>query len=199
MNKNMGLHIMAVVGALVVGQHAWAQTETVTVKRDAPLRESPAESAPTLASLPAQTPVTRMQGRRGPWIEVRTAQGQTGWVHLFDVGTAPAAQSGNFATGALRGLTGLFGGGNSLAPTTRTATATIGIRGLGAEEITNAQPNLNAVVMMEALRVDAGQAQQFGSVAGLAAQPVEPLPAPPPPAGSTAPGATGSVTGGDNR
>ncbi len=67
-----------------------------------------------------------MQARRGPWIEVRSAQGVTGWVHMFDVGTTPVAQGGNFATGALRGLTGLFGGGaqvlersDNVAPSSR--------------------------------------------------------------------------------
>jgi hypothetical protein len=190
--------MLAAVSALAIGHGAWAQSETVTVKRDAQLRESPADAAPSLASLPAQTPVTRLTARRGPWIEVRTAQGQTGWVHLFDVGTAPAAQGGNLATGALRGLTSLFGGGNALAPATRTSTATIGIRGLGAEEIASAQPNLTAVMMMETLRVDAGQAQQFGAVAGLAPQRVEPLPVPPPP-GNPATPATGAGAAGDSR
>lgn len=199
MAKNTCLSMLAVVSALAIGHSAWAQSETVTVKRDAPLRESPAESAPSLASLPAQTPLTRLQARRGPWIEVRTAQGQTGWVHLFDVGTAPSAPGGNLATGALRGLTSLFGSGNALAPASRTSTATVGIRGLGAEEIASAQPNLSAVMMMETLRVDAGQAQQFGDMAGLAPQWVEPLPVPPTPAGPAAPGATGAGAAGDSR
>lgn len=199
MNKSNCFRMLAVASALAIGHGAWAQSDAVTVKRDAQLRESPAESAPSLASLPAQTPVTRLQARRGPWIEVRTAQGQTGWVHLFDVGTAPVAQGGNIATGALRGLTSLFGGGNTLAPAARTSTATIGIRGLGAEEIASAQPNLTAVMMMETLRVDAGQAQQFGAAAGLAPQPVEPLPVPPTPGSAAAPGAAAAGAAGDSR
>jgi hypothetical protein len=174
---------------------AAATADTVFVKRDTQLRESPAESAPALAQLPAKAQVTRLAARRGPWIEVRTAQGATGWVHMFDVGTTPVAQGGNFATGALRGLTSLFGGGNSLAPT-RTATSTIGIRGLGAEDITNTQPNPMAVTLAEALRVDATQARQFGTMATLTPLAVEPLPVPPRPqqAASPSPGAgqTGS-------
>lgn len=194
MGKRSCRHVLAIVSALAIGQTALAQTDTVTVKRAAQLRESPAESAAILASLPVQTQLTRLANRRGPWIEVRTGQGQTGWVHLFDVGTVPVAQGGNFATGALRGLTGLFGGGNALAPGTRTATATVGIRGLGAEEITSAQPNLLAVTLMETLRQDAAQAQQFAAAAGLAAQAVAPLPVPPTPAGSTTPGAAAAGT-----
>lgn len=199
MGKRFCQHLLAIVAGLVIGQAALAQANTVTVKREAQLRESPGDSAAILASLPVQTQLTRLATRRGPWIEVRTAQGQTGWVHLFDVGTAPVAKGGNFATGALRGLTGLFGGGNALAPSSRTATSTIGIRGLGAEEITNAQPNPTAVILMEAMRLDAAQAQQFGTMAGLALHTVEPLPVQPTPTSTAAPGAAGNATGGSDR
>jgi len=201
MGKRSCQTLLAVAAGLVISQIALAQsnTVTVTVKREAQLREAPADAAAVLASLPVQTQLTRLATRRGPWIEVRTAEGRTGWVHLFDVGTMPVAQGGNFATGALRGLTGLFGGGHSLAPATRTATATIGIRGLGAEEITNAQPNPTAVMLMETLHMDAAQAQQFGTLAGLAVQAVQPLPVPPTPTSAAAPGAAGEATGGDSR
>lgn len=199
MSKRSCQLVLAIVSALAIGQTALAQTDTVTVKRTAQLRESPAESAAILASLPVQTQLIRLANRRGPWIEVRTGQGQTGWVHLFDVGTVPVAQGGNFATGALRGLTGLFGGGNAFAPGTRTATATIGIRGLGAEEITSSQPNPMAVTLMETLGLDAAQAQQFAAAAGLAPQAVAPLPVPPTPANSTTPGAAGDAAAGADR
>ncbi|MCB2001776.1 MAG: SH3 domain-containing protein [Burkholderiaceae bacterium] len=187
----------AIASCLLISQAILAHADTVTVKRDTQLRESPSAAAAELAALPAQTPLTRLETRRGPWIEVRTTTGQTGWVHLFDVGTTPAASGGNFATGALRGLTSLFGGGNSLAPTKPMQTATIGIRGLGAEEIANAQPNLTAVTLMETLHMSAAQAQQFGAVAGLAPMAIEPLPVPPMPAQPATPGSTG--TGGGNR
>lgn len=191
MGKRSCQSILLVLSTLLIHPAAWSQNDTVTVKREAQLRQSPADSAASLAALPVQTPLTRLASRRGPWIEVRTAQGQTGWVHLFDVGTVPVAQGGNFATGALRGLSGLFRGGNALAPQSRTATATIGIRGLDAQDIANAQPNLNAVTMMEALRVDAAQAQQFAGAAQLLPQQVDPLPVPPRPASPQAPSAGG--------
>lgn len=181
-----GLSVLVSMG--VQAQTPAPAADTLIVKRATQLRETPSESAPGLAALVPQATVTRLQARRGPWIEVRSAQGVNGWVHMFDVGTTPVAQGGNFATGALRGLTSLFGGGNSLAPN-RTATSTVGIRGLGAEEITNSQPNLTAVAMVETLRLDAQHAQQFASMAALTPMVIEPLPVPPrptPPAGSGA-------------
>ena len=61
---------------------------------------------------------------------------------MFDVGAqaGTAAAGSNTATSGLRSLGGLFGGGSST-----TATATVGIRGLSAEDIANAQPNPAAV------------------------------------------------------
>ena len=172
--------------ALPLMAQAQAQADTVTVKREAQLRESPSESAPSLGALPVRSQLTRLAARQGPWIEVRNAQGATGWVHMFDVGTAPVAQGGNVATGALRGLTSFFGRGSALAPaTTRTATSTIGIRGLGAEDIASAQPNLTALALVETLRLDAAQARQFGMGAALTAQLVDPLPIPPRPASAS--------------
>ncbi len=181
MQNHFGKFLAAAGLAVVTSLAAQAQApapaaDTLIVKRATQLRQSPAEAAPELAALAPQTTVTRLQARRGPWIEVRSAQGVNGWVHMFDVGTTPVAQGGNFATGALRGLTGLFGGGNALAPT---RTATIGIRGLGAEDITNAQPNLAAVALVENLRLDATQARQFATAAGLTPLAIEPLPVPP--------------------
>lgn len=169
---------------------AQAQGEAAVMKRAAELREAPAESARAVAALPAQSAVTRLGERRGPWIEVRSGAGATGWVHMFDVGTAEtSAASGNPATGALRGLTNLFSkGGNQRVVT---PTATIGIRGLGAEDLAQATPNMQAVGQMEALRQNERQAREFGREAKLATIDVPALPTAPRPAstgGGAAPG-----------
>ena len=110
---------------------------------------------------------------------------------MFDAGVPPTAQGGNNASGALRGITSLFGRGTG-QPAVTTPTATAGIRGLGAEDIANAQPNLDAVARAESLRQDAAQARLFGSDATLSAQAVQPLPVPPAPTRATT---TGTGTG----
>ena len=107
---------------------------------------------------------------------MRTAQGATGRIHMFDAGTNPPTQGGNAATGALRGLTSFFGKGTTAAPAS--GTSTIGIRGLGAEDIANAQPNLAAVGQVEAMRQNAAQARQFATSAALTLQTVAELPVP---------------------
>ena len=96
------------------------------------------------------------------------------------------ASGGNPLSGALRGVQGLFA-----KPADRpltTATSTIGIRGLGAEDIANAQPDSAAVARMEALRVSDADARGFAQTAAWQPVQVDPLPAPAPVRGTTAPG-----------
>jgi hypothetical protein len=62
------------------------------------------------------------------------------------------------------------------------STSTVGIRGLGAEDLANAQPNLAAVAQADANRANAAQARQFAGGASLSSRQVEPLPVPAPPA-----------------
>ena len=171
--------LRAVALALLLLPQAWAQEAALT-RRATELRDAPADSARSLASLPAQAPVTRTNERQGPWVQVRTASGATGWVHLFDVGpaagSADAGSNGasNLVGGALRGVTNLFGGGSR--PTQAATTA--GIRGLGAEDLAQAQPDAAAVTQMEALRQSEAEARSFAGRSAWRPAAVEPLPSP---------------------
>ena len=178
---------LAAMLVLAAGQAA-AQ-EQVLVKRPAELREAPGEGSRSLGALAVQTPVIRLGERQGAWIRVSTGstpQGTTGWVHMFDV-AAPGTprQGGNAATGALRSLTGFFNKGSAQTPASNLATSTVGIRGLGAEDIAGAQPNPAAVGRIEAMRMDAAQARQFARDALLSSQAVDALPEPPKPHAQT--------------
>ena len=108
-----------------------AHAQTAVVKRSTELRESPADNAPSLGSIPANTQVTRTSERNGPWVKVQTPEGASGWVHNFDMGAAnSAAPSGNnnASTGSMRTLGGVLGRGGT---TTTTPTSTAGTRGWG--------------------------------------------------------------------
>ncbi|MDB5964995.1 MAG: hypothetical protein JWQ72_1495 [Polaromonas sp.] len=182
------LHMWLGWGALaLVAGSALAQSEAVLIKRAAPLRDAPGEASRTLAALPLLSSVTRLGERLGPWIKVRTADGTQGWVHMFDVTAPNSVQAGGAGTGALRSITGFFNKGSAQANAGSLPTSTVGIRGLGAEDLANSQPNLAAVAQADAGRVDAGQARQFASTAALSSRNVSPLPVPAAPARSTAP------------
>ena len=166
-----------------------AAQEAAMTKRATDLRDSPAEAAARVRPLAAQTVLTRLTERSGPWVQVRLADGATGWLHLFDLGptsggastTAPAESSGS---GLLRGVTGLLGRGSSSSATTSTSAS--GIRGLDKADIQRAQPNLAAVAQVEGLRQSDAQARDFAARANLQAVAVDPLPAPPRPASTQA-------------
>ncbi len=164
------LCVVALTAALPLA--ATAQEAAVT-RRAVELRDAPADGGRAIASLPAQAAVTRTAERKGPWVQVRTAQGATGWVHLFDVGPAAGPAEGAGAGGALRGVTSLFGAGR---PTQTGGTA--GIRGLEAQDIANANPNPAAVTQMENLRQGEGEARAFADRAALRPVAVDPLPSP---------------------
>jgi hypothetical protein len=164
---------LLVAAALTGPVHA--EEEAAVVKRGSELRETPGDTGRVLAPLPADTAVTRTGERQGAWVRVRTAAGAAGWVHLFDVG--PASGSGsNAVAGALRSVTGLFS--RPAAQRTTASTSTIGIRGLGAEDLAQAQPDPQAVARMEALRQSDNDARQFARRAQLTPVSVEPLPEP---------------------
>lgn len=159
----------------------FAQTDALVAKRATELRDAPGDAARSIASLPAQTTLTRLTARQGPWVQVKAASGQTGWVHMFDMGTPGTTSTvASTAQGALRGLSNLFNRGS--AQNAGAPTSTVGIRGLGAEDIANAQPNLAALAQADSLRMDAAQAKRFAAEATLAARTVEALPEPAPPA-----------------
>ena len=172
--------LAAVVAAAALAMPAHAQEEASIIQRATELRDVPGTTGASLGPLAVDSPVGRTGERKGSWIKVRTPQGAVGWVHMFDVGTrsnaAPA--SGNAATSGLRSLGSLFSGNGG----STTATSTVGIRGLDAEDITNAQPNRAAVTQAEQQRVGAQQARRFASTASLQAYRVDPLPEPPRPA-----------------
>lgn len=152
---------------------ASAQEAAVT-RRATELRDAPNDRARSIAALPAQAAVTRTSERQGPWVQVRTDAGATGWVHLFDIGPAGAAKEGGSTAGnALRGVTGLFGGNRQ----TQTG-STAGIRGLDAQDLANAQPNPGAVTQMEGLRQSEADARTFARTAALRTATVEALPEP---------------------
>jgi hypothetical protein len=175
-----GMVIAALVAFSPLAQ-AQPQGEAALIKREAQLRDAPGDASRSLAPLPVQTPVTRLGDRQGAWIKVRTADGATGWVHMFDI-TSASAQSGGSGAGALRSLSSFFNKGSAQAPGSTVATSTVGIRGLGAEDLANALPNLAAVAQADGNRVNAAQARQFAGSASLNSRQVEPLPVPAAPA-----------------
>jgi hypothetical protein len=186
--KNQRWLAAALSACLLLPGAAFAQTEAVLIKRPAQLRDAPGEASRSLTALPVQTTLTRLGERQGPWIKVQMADGTQGWVHMFDITSGSAGQTSNAGTSALRSITGFFNRGSAQANASSLPTSTVGIRGLGAEDIANSQPDVAAVAQLDANRLSAAQARQFAGSAALASRVVSPLQAPAAPAKSPAAG-----------
>ena len=182
-----------ILRCVCAGQHgACAKRNVRPATRRSPA-EAPSESSRSLQALPLQASVTRLGERQGPWIKARTSDGSTGWVRMFDVTSASGGIQASSVTsagaGALRSITNFFNRGSAQQQAGNVATSTLGIRGLGVENLANSQPDVAAVAQADALRINAAQARQFAATVALASRPVNALPAvAAPPASARSPG-----------
>ena len=146
-----------------------AQEQAFT-NRSTELRDRGAADARTLATLPQDTALKVLE-RSGGWARV-DAGGQQGWVSVFHVRFAVAAQAGKPAGGGMLGsLTSALGGARERE---RGATiATTGIRGLSTEELRNAHPDNEALRRMQSYRADMPEAQRFARDGRLAESSVD--------------------------
>lgn len=142
-----------------------ASGDAGVVARQAPLRKSPNPIAKAVATLPAKTPVTIL-GKRGYWVNVKVnATGAKGWLRSIRVrrdypaeAAANPKSDGNVFASIARRTTTLVGGnaGRGSGETT-----TIGIRGLSAESLSAAQPNLAELKRLDSYRTSNSKAASF--------------------------------------
>ena len=154
-----GLFVLFVV---VCATRYAAAAESVTIGRDSPLLESPAAGAAVVAQLPQGT-AAELIGRQGAWVNVKAAAG-TGWVMSFNVRFG-SAQSGSAPSGG-SGLGQLF------APK-RTTTATIGIRGLEAEDLKSARVDVQQLRLLDQYAAGRAEAEEAARASGLGAVKVD--------------------------
>lgn len=155
------------------------------ILRDTSLLAEPGQGAP-LAELARGTTVA-VHGRQGLWMLVTapTPGGdQRGWMRLtalrLESGAPPTSAAGTAGGSSgfarfSRSVTGLLGGLRGRE--TRTAHATVGIRGLAPGEIETARFDAAALAWVAEAQASAAQARQFADSGGLTARRVPPLPA----------------------
>ena len=137
--------------------------EPATVIRATELKKTPATDAPTVAELAENTSVDAVE-RRGGWTRVKAA-GAEGWVKML----ALRYGSGETRQGE-SGLSQLF---NAVRTGSSGTQVTTGVRGLEAEEITNAQPNAAELMKMQGYAASRDTASSFAAQGKLKAQRVE--------------------------
>lgn len=143
--------------------------------REAALRTQPAADASTLATLSPGTTLDVFE-RRGLWLRAGARGGgeaARGWLSITGVRLTgkPSGAARTLGSGLARlsrSVSSLFGGLRGRE--TRTAHATIGIRGLTAAELNAAQPDAAALDYVAAWRASAEEAGAFASAGGLMAR-----------------------------
>ncbi|MBW7859765.1 MAG: SH3 domain-containing protein [Rhodocyclaceae bacterium] len=137
------------------------------ILRNSELREKPFLDAPKTGELQAQTEV-EMLAREGGWIQVKSADGKTGWVRLLNVQPAGSGSGSGF-------LSGLATLGSVAATGSTGTTATTGAKGISREDLANAQPNPKELEALEKLASSEASGRKHASASRLRAQVSEPI------------------------
>jgi hypothetical protein len=137
---------------LLASSLAWAESGSVIRKTD--LRDKPFLDAAVIANVASDT-VIDIRSRKGSWMEVKLANGKTGWIKLLNVRTSGSTSSSSAA------LSNVIKTGSS------GKTVTTGVKGLSAEQIHNAVPNPAEVDKMQTYAVSNQAATQAAMSNGL--------------------------------
>lgn len=144
--------------------------QTGTFKVNETLRADPSEQSSPSGTVTAGSKFEVVE-RKGFWARVK-ADRATGWTKLsgLNLDAGSSGGSGNPAA-ALGGLaSGRTGSGNIVSAS--------GTRGLSAEELTAAKPDMNAVEQVKRQAVAAGVAANYAQSAGLRVRQIDYLPPP---------------------
>ncbi len=157
--------LAAVLALAALAIASAASAAPATVLRATELRHAPATDAPSLAQLPEATKVEALE-RRGGWTRVRTEAGAEGWVRMLMLryGGPSEAKKGD------TGLSQLF---NVARTGTSGAPVTTGVRGLDAEQLTQAAPNTAELERLAGYAATKEQAASFATGGALKARPVD--------------------------
>lgn len=142
----------------------------------ADLKQEPFTDAATVNSLLADTDLEIIK-RQGGWMQVKPATGAPGWLKMTSIKltSIKLGAAGKDAKGG-QGDSGV----SSLAKLALTGrsgntgvTATTGVRGLGQEDLKNAQPNPEAVKQLDKYLGSKNETRSFASAGKLQTQTVE--------------------------
>ena len=157
-HRALPVFCLALAAAMLAAAPATAQQ--VTLERDSPLYAEPRLDASQVAQL--KTGATgEVTGKQGAWINLRTAGG-SGWLFSFNV-RFPSQQAGTSDSGTGSAAGRLFG-----PPRGVSVTSTIGIRGLGEEDLKQASFNAGQMKLLDGYAVTKEAAERDARAAGFA-------------------------------
>ncbi len=155
--------IIALSGCVMTGL---AHAESAYTNRNTDLYEQAMLDAAKLASLMNQTKLELLQ-RNGAWAQVKTGQGQLGWVQMFHLRVEAASLTQNTGRSASPNVVGnLLAGGR----TTTSGSVGTGVKGLSKEDIQNAQVNFSEFQKMQSFAANKQTANEYARLTKLNAR-----------------------------
>lgn len=134
-----------------------AAAQTATVRNDDVLRAEPAATAPDAGKIEANVKV-RVIERKGFWAKV-SGPAATGWIKLSALNLDTNGSSSSALPSLTSLATGRVGSGNIVAAA--------GTRGLSADDLKTAQPDMEAVARVKAMAVPPDAAKSYAQDGGL--------------------------------
>jgi uncharacterized protein YgiM (DUF1202 family) len=153
---------------LLLAWPVWSASGTMI--RDDQLRAAASATSAVVAQVPKGAGV-EVLARQSGWIQIRVG-GRTGWVRLLSVRTSEAAQRD--VGGELAGVIGM---GTRQADPSRVVSVA-GVRGLDVQDLKAGRFNEQELERLDRHAVGRPEAQSFAREGGLAARPLDYLPAP---------------------
>lgn len=137
-----------------------AMTRGSAVKGDE-LKAEPFRDAKTVGTL-SKGDVVEILDKDGPWLNVRSSEGTSGWVRMLSIRRNQPNKPGYTPEGILALASGRAGTGKVVATT--------GIRGLNEETLKAAQFSAEQVTLLESFRISSFQARKFAAEGKLKAK-----------------------------
>lgn len=162
MKKRIVVVLMATL--LAVSAHAGEVAKTLL---NVDLKEEPFLDAKVIKTIPASSSVEVLM-RRGAWVQVKQADGGQGWLKMTSIRYGDTVESkSDGGWGALLNVAKSGRSGNT------GVTVTTGVRGLSAEELKNAKPDMDAVKKMDGFPNSKSEGQSFANAGRLKTQSVD--------------------------
>ena len=142
----------------------FAADKAATVSRDTDLFSKPFKDAEIITELSAKTAITILK-RKGGWYEIKTSEKQ-GWVRLTHVRLVRKGKGNQNDNSGVGEILSSLATGREKSDQVTTATA---VKGLSEEELSNAEPDVDALNALDSFAVD----ENANNESGLATRKVD--------------------------
>lgn len=148
-----------------------SQAGVGTVINDTELRAKPSIDAKTTTRIKGKVQIEMLE-TQGAWVEVKTAEGNRGWLRLMNI---RPGEKKHWTEKVTANVASVGSVGSVVRTASTSSTATTGVKGISKEELENAKPNFEEVKLLDRFQVTAVDAQKFAKESKIKPQMVNVL------------------------